>query len=66
MITLMHDGRRRNSRPERPAGLSPEELGWTVLSVVAAIVLLPAIGLKAAAGALIPSKVRDAADPTFS
>jgi hypothetical protein len=56
MITLMHDGGRRNSRPERPAGLSPEDLGWTVLSVVAAAVLLPAIGLKAAAGALLPSK----------
>ena len=59
MITLMHDGRRRNSRPDRPAGFSPEDLGWTVLSVVAAVVLLPAIGLKAAAGALMPSNVRD-------
>ena len=63
MITLMHDGRRRNYRPERPAGFSPEDLGWTFLSIAAAAVLLPAIGLKAAAGALIPAKGNAAENP---
>lgn len=63
MITLMHDRGWRNSRPERPSGFSPEDLGWTVLSVVAAVVLLPAIGLKAAAGALLQGKERDADGP---
>lgn len=56
MITLMHDGRRRNSRPERPAGFRPADFGWTALSVAAAAVLLPAIGMKAAAEALRAAK----------
>lgn len=59
MMNLMHDGRWRHSRPERPNGHTLEDLGWTSLSVIAALILLPAIGLKAAATAVVPTKVRE-------
>jgi hypothetical protein len=33
-----------------------EDLGWTALSIAAALVLLPAIGFKAMAQAVLPEK----------
>lgn len=56
MITHMNRPRRRTERPVPPLGFTPKNLGGIVVSVAAAVVLLPAIGLKAAAGAVRTAK----------
>jgi hypothetical protein len=60
MLDLMHDSRGRRRNPQRH---TVEEAGFTVLSVAAALVLLPVIGLKAVAGRLPLVKVSSVQRP---
>lgn len=47
MMNLMHGGSQQNPHYQRPAGEILQDLGGVGVSIVAAVILLPAIGLRA-------------------
>jgi len=56
MINLM-DADRKWPRPEARDAL--RDAGWTMFSIGAALILLPAIGIKALSRAVVPARERE-------
>jgi hypothetical protein len=56
MMNLMDNKHWWEPMPKRPSREALRDLGWTSLSVAAALVLLPAIGLRALAHKIQPTE----------
>jgi len=56
MITQMNADRRRRGRPVPPLGITSQNVGGLMLSTLAALILLPAIGIKGVVKAFVPAK----------
>lgn len=58
MIILLDVGPEWPEKPERHAGELLQDAGWTLLSVAAALIVLPAIAVDEALRALFPRRIR--------